>query len=62
MVCAVGEKWNFTYVQPNHLEAPTELVIPSALQMGWKFFSCFFNVASETARDISDSYAHKRVG
>ena len=29
MVCAFGEEWNFTYVLPNHLEAPTKLV------MGW---------------------------
>ena len=33
--CAVGEDWNFDYVLPNHPEAPTALVIPSALQMGW---------------------------
>ena len=31
MVCAVGEEWNFTYVLPNHPEAPTEWVIPSVL-------------------------------
>ena len=33
IVCAVGEEWNFVYVITNHPEAPTELVIPSALQM-----------------------------
>ena len=31
MVCAVGEEWNFAYVLPNHPEAPTKFVIPSAL-------------------------------
>ena len=50
MVCAVGEEWNFSYVVPNHPEAPTELVIPSALQMVWTLSPCFFHVALETAR------------
>ena len=35
MVCAVGKEWNFAYVLPNHPEVPTDLVIPSDLQMGW---------------------------
>ena len=35
MVCAVGEYWNSAYVLKNQPEVPTELVIPSALQMGW---------------------------
>ena len=39
IVCAVGEEWNFAYVLKNHPEAPSELVIPSALQMGWTLFS-----------------------
>ena len=46
MVCAAGEEWNFSFVLPNHPEAPTELVIPSALQMGWEFSPCLFHVAS----------------
>ena len=62
MVCAVGEEWNFAYILPNHPEAPTELEIPYALQMGCKLSPCFFHVASETARGVAESYAHKRVG
>ena len=62
MVCAVGEEWNFAYVLPNNPEAPTELVIPSALKMGWTLSTCFFHVASETASDVAESYAHERVG
>ena len=62
MVCAVGEEWNFSYVLTNHSEAPTELVIPSALQMGWTLYPCLFLVASETARDVAESYAHKFAG
>ena len=62
MVCAVGEEWKFAYVLPNHPEAPTELVILFALQMGWALSHCFFHVTSETSLDVADSYAHKRVG
>ena len=62
MVCAVGEECNFAYVLPNHPEAPTELVTPYALRIGWSLSHCFFHVASETARDVAESYAHKRVG
>ena len=62
MVCAVGEECNLSYVLPKYPEAPTELVILSALQMGWTFSPCFFHVASETARDVAESFAHKRVG
>ena len=62
MVCAVGEEWNFDYVLPHHLEAPTELVIPSALQMGCTLSPCFFYVVSETARGVAEAYAHERVG
>ena len=35
MVCAFEKEWNFTYVLSNYLEAPTEMVIPFALQMVW---------------------------
>ena len=60
-MCAVGEECNFSYVLPNNQESPTELVILSALQMGWELSPCLYHVASETACDIAESYAHKRV-
>ena len=47
---------------PNNPEEPTELVIPSAPQMGWTLYPCFFHVASEIARDVDKSYAHEGVG
>ena len=47
---------------PDHPEAPTKLVIPSALQMGWTLYPCFFHEASETAGDVAESWAHKQVG
>ena len=62
MVYAIGEGWNFAYVLTNHTEAPTELVILPALQMGWSLYPCFFRVASEIARDAVESYANERVG
>ena len=62
MVHVVGEKWSFAFVFPNHLEAPKTLVIPSALLMGWALSPCFFHVASETACDVAESYAHEHVG
>ena len=30
--------------------------------MGWTFSPCFLHVASETARDVAESYARERVG
>jgi hypothetical protein len=35
MDCAKGEEWNFAYVLPQPERAPTQLVIPTSLQMGW---------------------------
>ena len=62
MVCAVGEEWNFDYFLPNNPEAPTKLVILSALQMRWTLSPFFVHMASETARDVAESYAHKSAG
>ena len=54
MVYAFGEECNFACDLLNHLKAPTELVMPSVLQMGWKFSPYFFHVVSETARDVAE--------
>ena len=54
MVCAVGEKWYFSYVLLIHLEAPTELVILYALQIGCTLSPRFSHVTSETARDLAE--------
>ena len=35
MVCEEGEESTFAYVLPNHKGEPVEIVVPSALQMGW---------------------------
>ena len=62
MVCALGEEWNFAYVLPNHPGKPVEIVVPSALQMGWTYSPPFFCAASETARDVAQSYAAEPLG
>ncbi|KAL7533742.1 hypothetical protein ACHAWF_007944 [Thalassiosira exigua] len=62
MVCAEGQEWNFAYVLPNHPGEPVEIVVPSALQMGWALSPPFFCAASETARDVAASYVQERVG
>ena len=41
-MCKAGQDWNFTYVLPNHPGEPIEIVVPSALQMGWALLPPFF--------------------
>ena len=62
MVCAEGEEWNFAYVLPNHPGQPVEIVVPSALQMGWALSPPFFCAASETARDVAQTYVQEALG
>ena len=62
MVCAVGKEWNFAYGLTNHPESPTELVIPSDLQMGLTLSPCFFLVASYTSFDVEKSYHTNAFG
>jgi hypothetical protein len=57
MVVAPGAEWNFAYVLPQEEGQPTRLVVPSALQMGWKESPAFFCSASETARDVAAKLA-----
>lgn len=57
MVVARGEEWNFAYVLPQPPGAPVRLVVPNALQMGWKESPGYFCSASETARDIAADLA-----
>ena len=42
------DKWHFAYMLPKeHLDKPTQLVIPSSLQMGWCDSPAYFCAASE---------------
>ena len=57
MVVAAGSEWNFAYVLPQEEGLPVKLVVPNALQMGWKESPGFFCSASETARDVAEELA-----
>jgi hypothetical protein len=66
MVVPEEDEWNFAYVlpkaNPQDLDEPTILVIPSSLQMGWTDSPAFFCAASETARDVADTLGGQPVG
>jgi hypothetical protein len=55
MVVPEDDEWNFAYVLPKlSPDEPTQLVIPSSLQMGWCDSPAYFCAASETARDVAE--------
>lgn len=55
MVVNETDAWNFAYVLPKiHPSAPTELVVPTSIQMGWSESPAFFCAATETARDLAE--------
>ena len=60
--CADGEEFNFAYVLPQPEGAPTVLVIPTSLQMGWIESPAYFCTASETSRDVATTYAQTPMG
>lgn len=57
MVVKPGEEWNFAYVLPQSPDKPLTLVVPSAIQMGWKHSPAYFCAASSTARDVAATMA-----
>ena len=54
------DAWNFCYALPPKTQTTSlddiEIVIPHALQMGWSESPPFFCAATETARDIIETY------
>ena len=63
MVVNPDDEWNFTYVLPKlSPDEPTQLVVPSCLQMGWCESASYFCAASETSRNIGDTLAITPVG
>ncbi len=52
MLVADNCKWNFAYTLPGEVDAPVQVVIPHALQMGWTESPGYFRAATETGRDI----------
>ena len=47
---------------PNTPGKPIEILVPSALQMGWTLSPPFFCAAAETARDVAQTYVAEAVG
>lgn len=62
LVCGEGAEYNFAYVMPQPEGEPIRIVIPTSLQMGWVESPGFFCAASETARDVADTYVRTPVG
>ena len=60
--CEDGEEWNFAFVLPQPEGEPAKLVIPTSLQMGWVESPGYFCAASETGRDVAQSYAEEDLG
>jgi hypothetical protein len=54
MIVRPSQRYNFCYVLPQPKEEPTRIVIPSALQMGWRESPPYFCAATETGRDLAD--------
>ena len=60
-----GAEWNFAYVLPpvpGQDPEDIEIVVPSAVQMGWCELPAFFCAASETARDVADERCAEPIG
>ena len=63
MVVSPDDEWHFAYVLPKLTpDEPTQLVIPSCLQMGWCESASYFCATLETAQDISKTLATQPMG
>jgi len=66
LVCGEGAEYNFAYVMPQPPAPgpgePIRIVIPTSLQMGWVESPGYFCAASETARDVADTYVRTPIG
>jgi hypothetical protein len=54
MIVKPSQRYNFCYVMPQPEGEPVRIVIPSALQMGWRESPGYFCAATETGRDVAD--------
>lgn len=61
-VAEKGKEYNFAYVLPQEEGFPVKLVVPTSLQMGWIESPGYFCAASETGRDVGQSYAQTPLG
>eukprot|EP00986_Skeletonema_menzelii_P015471 scaffold11865_cov248-Skeletonema_menzelii.AAC.1 len=48
--------------QPAGPGEPSRILIPTSLQMGWVESPGYFCAASETARDVADTYVRTPIG
>jgi hypothetical protein len=56
MIVEKSSRWNFAYVLPGPANTPVQLVIPSALQMGWNESPAYFCAATETTQDVAQAW------
>jgi hypothetical protein len=56
MIVELAECWNFAYVMPFLLGDPVQLVIPSALQMGWNKSPAYFCTTTKAALDVAQAW------
>jgi hypothetical protein len=56
MIVEEDARWNFAYVMPGAPGAPIQVVVPSALQMGWNESPAYFCATTETTRDVAQSW------
>ena len=63
MVVSLMDAWNFAYTLPSSTKLKQlddiEIVVPHALQMGWSESPPYFCAATETGRDVIQSYFSK---
>ena len=60
MMVPEADEFNFCYVMPRQFPTePIQLVVPSALQMGWTYSPPYFCAATETARDVAEALSNK---
>jgi hypothetical protein len=59
MIVEKESRYNFAYVLPGSPGSPIRLVIPSALQMGWNESLASFCAATETTRDVAQSWINR---
>jgi hypothetical protein len=56
MIVEQEARWNFAYVMPGEPGTEIQVVIPSALQMGWNESPAYFCATTKTVRDISQAW------
>ena len=61
LITNAQDAYNFCYVLPALPGQPLQIVVPSALQMGWQQSPAAFCAATETTRDIVQGYVDQKI-